>query len=167
MIFKIIHVVLLASVKYFFTLPYAILIGLEFEQAILAVLVGGIGGFLFFYYMSNPLVRGLKKVWAFIYKVLPKFLQTKYQIARQKNKSENRVKVFTKRKRFIVKLKTTYGFWGIIIATPIILTIPVGAVLANKYYSKRKHTIPYMIMSIVGWAGVLSGFIHIFPKVFF
>jgi len=36
-----------------------------------------------------------------------------------------------------------------------------------KYYSKRKQTVPYMIMSIVGWAAVLSGIVHIFPKVFF
>ncbi|MBK6285707.1 MAG: hypothetical protein IPF54_26295 [Draconibacterium sp.] len=48
MIFKILHVILLASVKYFLTLPYALIIGLDFDQALISVLIGGIGGFLFF-----------------------------------------------------------------------------------------------------------------------
>jgi hypothetical protein len=76
-------------------------------------------------------------------------------------------KIFSRKSRFIAKIKTTYGFWGIIIATPFILTIPVGAFLANKYYSKRWQTIPFMIMSIVSWAAVLSGVVHVFPNIFF
>ena len=38
MAIKIIHVILLASVKYIFTLPYAMIIGLEYKQAIIAIL---------------------------------------------------------------------------------------------------------------------------------
>ncbi len=167
MIFKVVHVALLASVKYFFTLPYAMLIGLDYKQAIITVLVGGIGGFLFFYYLSKPFLSRLGRLQPLICQYIPRFIKTKYKTICQKRLTKNPVKAFTKRRRFLVKLRNTYGFWGIIIATPFILTIPLGAFLANKYYSKRKQTVPYMIMSIVGWAAVLSGIVHIFPKVFF
>lgn len=87
-------------------------------------------------------------------------------MACEKTFSTKKAKLFSKKNRYIVRLKSTYGFWGIIIATPVILTIPIGAFLANKYYGRRKHIVPYMIISIVGWAVVLSGFVHLFPKVF-
>ncbi len=167
MIFKIAHVALLASVKYIFTLPYAMLIGLEYKQAVIAVLAGGIGGFLFFYYLSKPFLRGMDRVRPYICRIVPGFIKTRYQTFCQKRLIKKPVKIFTKKSRFIGKLRTTYGFWGIIIATPLLLTIPLGAILASKYYSKKRQTVPYMIMSIVGWAAVLSGIIHIFPKVFF
>ena len=167
MIFKVVHVALFASVKYFFTLPYAMLIGLDYNQAIITVLTGGIGGFLFFYYMSKPFLRALERLRPFICLHVPDFIKTRYQMFCQKKLTKKSVRAFTKRRRFLVKFRSTYGFWGIIIATPFILTIPLGAFLANKYYSKRKHTVPYMIISFLGWAVVLTGIVHIFPKVFF
>ncbi len=167
MIFKIVQVILLASVKYFLTLPYAMIIGLEYNQAILALLFGGIGGFLFFYYLSTYVYRGMSYVRPYICKMVPQFIKNRVQFYCMEKLQSRPKKRFTRKNRFIARFRTTYGFWGVIIATPFILTIPVGAFLANKYYSKRKQTVPYMIMSIIGWAGVLTGIIHIFPKVFF
>lgn len=99
--------------------------------------------------------------------VMPTFIKVKFQLFCENLTAKKTSKIFSRKSRFIAKVKTTYGFWGIIIATPFILTIPVGAFLANKYYSKRWQTVPFMIMSIVSWAAVLSGIVHIFPKVFF
>ena len=138
MVFKIFQVILLASVKYFVTLPYAMLIGLNFGQALISVLIGGIGGFLFFYYLSNRVVVLIDFMRLKLCHFMPDSFKVRFHL-----------------------------FWGIIIATPFILTIPLGAFLANKYYSKRWQTVPFMIMSIVSWAAVLSGVVHIFPKVFF
>ena len=166
MFFKIIHVALLASVKYFITLPYAMLIGLEYNQAIFAVLTGGIGGFLFFYYMSKSVFRGLGLIRPFVNQMMPNFIKIRYQAFNQNRITKKPAKAFSKKRRFI-KLRNTYGFWGIIITTPLFLTIPVGAFLASRYYSKRKQTVPYMIISFIGWAAVLTGIVHIFPKVFF
>ena len=42
LVLKLIHVYLLASVKYFLTFPYALLIGLNYAQTIVVVLIGGI-----------------------------------------------------------------------------------------------------------------------------
>ena len=167
MIFKIFHVILLASVKYFLTLPYAMIIGLDFGQALISVLIGGIGGFLFFYYLSKRITVLIDFLKPKLCQLMPTFFKERFHLFCESLKAKKPSKVFSRRSRFIAKVKTTYGFWGIIIATPFILTIPVGAFLANKYYSKRWQTVPFMIMSIVSWAAVLSGVVHIFPKVFF
>lgn len=167
MVFKIVHVILLASVKYFITLPYAMIIGLNYQQALISVLVGGIGGFLFFYYLSKHIMVLFEKLKPKICHMVPSRVKKRYQIFCEKLMVQKPKKFFSKKSRFVVKVRTTYGFWGIIIATPVILTIPVGAFLANKYYAKRPQTVPYMILSIVSWAAVLSGIVHVFPKVFF
>lgn len=167
MVFKIVHVILLASVKYIITLPYAMIIGLNYEQAIVSVLVGGIGGFLFFYYLSKRLLNLYEDIKPEICKFVPSIIKLRYKIFCEKLSDKKPKKFFSKKSRFVAKIRTTYGFWGIIIATPVILTIPVGAFLANKYYAKRPQTIPFMILSIVSWAAVLSGIVHVFPKVFF
>ena len=167
MIFKIVHVILLASVKYFLTLPYALIIGLDFDQALISVLIGGIGGFLFFYYLSRRVIVLFDFLKPKLCRIMPGFIKARFHLFCERLTSKKPAKLFSKKSRFIAKVKTTYGFWGIIIATPFILTIPVGAFLANKYYSKRWQTVPFMIVSILSWAAVLSGVVHIFPKVFF
>ena len=167
MAIKIIHVILLASVKYIFTLPYAMIIGLEYKQAIIAVLIGGIGGFLFFYYLSKHLLRGIDIAWPCICRIIPPIIKTKYAAYCERRIKKRDPKVFSRRSRFIAKIRTTYGLWGIVFVTPILLTIPVGAFLARKYYSQHKLIVPLMILSTIGWGVVLSGFVHLFPNVFF
>ncbi|NCB07620.1 MAG: hypothetical protein EOM73_05605 [Bacteroidia bacterium] len=78
-----------------------------------------------------------------------------------------RNRIFTRKNRLLARFRTTYGFWGIIVSTPVFLTVPIGAFLANKYYSHRKNLVLYMILSFVGWGAVLTGIVHLFPKVFF
>lgn len=167
MVFKIFQVIILASVKYFFTLPYALIIGLNYEQAIISLLIGGIGGFLFFYYLSKRVIIEFDNMKPKICRFIPLVIKRRYSLICDKMTLNKPKKIFSKKSRFLAKVKTSYGFWGIIIATPFILTIPVGAFLANKYYAKRPHTVTFMILSIVSWAAVLSGIVHIFPKVFF
>ena len=166
MVFKIIHVVLLASVKYFYTLPYALVIGLEFEMAIIAVLAGGMGGFLFFYYLSKYVIRAFNFVWPYICNLVPQFIKRRYHDIYTHKKVTRKIKIFTRKNRFLVRFRNIYGFWGIIIATPVLLSIPLGAFLARKYYRHRRHLVFYMMSSIVGWAAVLSGIIHLFPSIF-
>ena len=167
MVIKFLHVILLASVKYIVTLPYAMIIGMEYPQAIIAVLLGGIGGFLFFYYMSKEFIKLVSYIWPCVCKTIPPVFKARYESFCEKRKNKKPAKIFSKRNRFLARFKNTYGFWGIVLVTPVFLTIPVGAFLANKYYSRRRHIVVYMILSIIGWAGVLSGVVHLFPKVFF
>jgi len=166
MVLKILHVILLASVKYIVTLPYAMIIGLDYKYAIIAVLIGGIGGFLFFYYLSKPVYRLIDFCWPIVCSHGPPVIRAKYKVYCE-NKRKKRARLFTRRNRTIARIKKTYGLWGIVLTTPLLLTIPVGAFIASKYYSHQKHIVLYMIISIVGWGLVLSGLVHLFPNVFF
>jgi hypothetical protein len=159
---KLIHVFFLATVKYLLTFPYALLIGLDETQAIIAVTIGGISGFFFFYYLSAFLIRFLKRhqkdVASFINK------NFKIDLTRLFRKLKPDVPVSTKRKRLLVKLRNRYGFVGIIIATPVLLSIPLGAFLLNRYYSRKKHVFAYMVLSILSWSIVLSAIVIILPN---
>jgi hypothetical protein len=166
MVFKIIHVILLASVKYFYTLPYALIIGLEFEHAIMALLTGGMGGFLFFYYLSKYVLRAFNYVWPYICNLVPQYIKRRYREIFIRVKVKRETKIFTRKNRFLVRFRNTYGYWGIIIGTPVLLSIPLGAFLARKYYRHRRHLVFYMMCSIASWAAVLSGIIHLFPSIF-
>ncbi len=157
---------LLASVKYIFTLPYAMLIGLEFKYALLTVLAGGIGGFLFFYYLSKYVNRGIDYLWPHFCRAVPSWIKNRYRTLCERRKKKRKKRVFSKKNRLIVSTRDKYGLWGVIIATPVILSIPLGAFLASKYYSKRKNIVFYMILSIIGWGLILSGIMHLFPDVF-
>ena len=78
-VLKLVNVFLLASVKYFFSFPYALIIGLNFEQAIISVLVGGIAGFFFFYYLSGLLIRAWQQYQYILCKLVPQFVKMKYR----------------------------------------------------------------------------------------
>jgi hypothetical protein len=72
-------------------------------------------------------------------------------------------KVFTKRNRFIARFRAKFGLPGIIILSPVVLSLPIGAFLLNKYYSKHKFAMPYMVLSILSWTAVFVAFALIFP----
>jgi hypothetical protein len=165
MVFKILHVIFLASFKYILMIPYAKLIGLNYSQALLAVLIGGIGGFFFFYYLSNWSIRKFSNIRPFLCRFVPQNIKKRYKLFCERRTTKLK-KIFSRKNRLIVRLKKTYGLWGIIITTPVLLTIPLGAFMASKYYSRKKNVVGYMLVSIVGWALVLTTALHIFPHVF-
>ena len=142
------------------------IIGLEYKQALFAVLVGGIGGVLFFYYLSKQVNSWFYFIRPYLCKITPPFLRARYRNFCENNQNRKKQR-FTKRNRFLAKFKKSYGLWGIVITTPLFLTIPLGAFLASKYYSRRKYIVFYLILSVIGWTGIVSGLVHLFPKVFF
>ncbi|MEI8112716.1 MAG: hypothetical protein WCI54_03765 [Bacteroidia bacterium] len=162
-VLKIIQVFLLASVKYFLTFPYAILIGLNFKQTLIAVTLGGIAGFFFFYYFSGYALDRIHHIKAFLRKYLP-FTVRVYRRILLWRRNVTGEKVFSKRNRFIVRFRSKFGLPGIVILSPIILSIPFGAFLLNKYYSKHKFAMPYMVLSILSWTAVFVAFALIFPR---
>ena len=165
MIIKMLHIVLLASFKYILTIPYAKVIGLTYTQALVAVLLGGIGGFLFFYYLSNWSIKKFEYIRPFLCRLVPGFIKRRYDLYCE-HRAARIKKVFSRKSRMIARIKKTYGLWGIIITTPVFLTIPLGAFLASKYYSGRRNIVGMMVISIVLWAVLLTTVIHMFPHIF-
>lgn len=161
---KFLHVVILAVFKYILTIPYARLIGLNYSQTLITVLIGGIGGFLFFYYLSSGVLRRWKSFRPYLHSFIPHRIKKRFLFFHEREIKTPR-KIFSSQSRFLVRMKRIYGFWGIIIATPVLLTIPFGAILASKYYSHKKYIVGYMVASIVGWAVFVSTLIQLFPRI--
>lgn len=164
-IFKIIQVFLLASVKYVMTFPYAVLIGLGFYHTIIAVTLGGIAGFFFFYHLSGFAIRRFLHLKTWFWQITPPVLRKYYRKIIVWRKDYTGERVFSKRNRLIVKFRKRFGLPGIIILSPIILSLPLGAFLLNKYYPKEKLVMPYMILSIVSWTSVYVIIALIFPNI--
>jgi hypothetical protein len=117
---------------------------------------GGILGFLFFYYLFGFLFKELKLLWPFVYNFTPILFKVRFEMwVKQQKLSRTNARKFTKKNKMIVQMRKRYGMWGLVILSPIILSIPLGALLGNKYFKHNHHFIPYMILSIVVW-GIVS-----------
>ena len=73
-------------------------------------------------------------------------------------------KRFSKRTRFLVRVKQIFGLWGIAFLTPIALSIPVGIFFALDLTSDKKKVTFRMLTACAFWAIVFYApyyFFHI------
>ena len=66
-----------------------------------------------------------------------------------------------KRKRGIkevitIKAVRKYGVYGIAAITPILLSIPIGTIIALRLFPEKRKTVPVLMSSVVIWAIILS-----------
>lgn len=141
--FKFWSLFLLSSVKFAFGVPAALLFyRFGFVEGFVFALGSGLFGVWFWLYVSKPLFR------------LIDYLVDKYR----GNHPRPKKKIFTKRSRKMARLKARYGLIGISIITPIILSIPVGTIIAARIYKHdRRHVFMYLAISVIGWSVILSG----------
>jgi hypothetical protein len=64
-------------------------------------------------------------------------------------------KKFTRSNRFLVRVKQRFGLGGIVVITPIILSIPVGVMFALALTHDKKKIMVSMIVSCIFWATLL------------
>ena len=162
-ILKLLTVFLIASVKYFWATPYSFGMKLNEWETIFFMEAGGILGFLFFYYFFGFLFKELKLLWPIVYHFTPVLFKVRFEMWRKRRKIQLlNAKKFTKRNKLIVRMRKRYGMWGLVVLSPIVLSIPVGALLGNKYFRHDHHFIPYMLLSIVIWGIVSVSFFSTF-----
>ncbi len=147
---KITQVFFLSMIKYFYAPLYGAAIGLAFWQIFFSLIAGGILAFTVYYYFTDLVVLYSKHLSPVIVKIIPAnwhraWLKRK---ARKRIRRKNRKK-FTRRAKFMVKLRRSYGMWGIILLTPVLLSLPIGAFLLRKYYRENRFSFPLMLISIV------------------
>jgi hypothetical protein len=164
-ILKLLSVFLVASIKYFWATPYSFGMKLNIWETLILMETGGILGFLFFYYFFGFLFKELKLLWPVVYNFTPVLFKVRFEMW-VKRQRENRVfaRKFTKRNKMIVRIRDRYGMWGLLILSPVILSIPVGALLGNKYFRHDRHFIPYMIIAIIVWGVISVSFFSTFMK---
>ena len=155
-ILKLLNVSLIASLKYFWSTPYAFILDLNILEAFLCIEIGGIIGFLLYYTFFRFLFKEIKILWPIVYKFTPLIFKVRFELWRKRRREKLMTRrKFTRMNKFIVRTRKRFGMWGIIILSPVILSIPIGAILGTKYFSHRHSFIPYMILSISVW-GVIS-----------
>lgn len=157
---KIINVFILATFRYFFTPIFAFLVKLSLPVTIITMVSGGVTSFIFFFYFSNVVLFISKFIRQFLVRFTPQSWINKYELRkiRKAEKRKNR-KIFTKRKRQIIKIRKKLGFWGIILTTPVILSIPLGGFLMHRYYRKTKGALLYPVIAIVV-EGIIMCFLY-------
>lgn len=139
---QFIGIFFLSTVKFMFAPGVAAAAGYTLFETILVTSLGGISGITFFYFFGHWMISKIES-WRYGTEVTPP------------NK-----KVFTRRNKFIVKLKGKYGLIGLILLTPSFLSIPIGSVVAAKFYFNNKFTYPMLLISTVIWSTGLSYFSH-------
>jgi hypothetical protein len=111
--------------------------------ALMSSCTGAIFGTVFFTYLS----AGLLKWWD--------------QLKEKWFTSKHPKKIFTKSNRRVLRIKHRFGLIGIAILTPIFLSIPIGAFLAERFYKDKKKVIVYLSVSALFWCFTLY-FLYLF-----
>jgi hypothetical protein len=164
---KILQVFSLSAIKLIVAPPLAYGLGFNYIQTILITTIGGICGVLFFYYISGWIISQYKYIQPYIIKLWNKIKNKKHydnliHLHLQKPKKTRKGKIFTRRNRLIVNTKNKYGLIGIALLTPIFFSIPLGAFIANRYFSHKKRTPSYLAIAVIFWSVIISSVLFIF-----
>lgn len=136
---EIVVLTLTASVKYLYTPPIILGLGYSFWETLFIMLAGGLAGILAWYFAGGLLMQGFSWLGS---KIRPK--------------SKKEKKKFSRKNKFIVRTKSRWGLIGLAIITPCIISIPIGTLLAVRYFRNDWRTLPYLLISTVSWAIVLT-----------
>jgi hypothetical protein len=79
------------------------------------------------------------------------FLKWVHRIKVKYFKSHEHPKIFTKNNRMIIKVKKRFGLWGIAFVTPLGITIPLGAFIAERFYRDKKKVILALSVGVLFW----------------
>jgi len=156
---KILIVFLVSSIKFLFAPALSFGMGLNFIQTWLSTTAGGIVGVVMFFYLSKWILQ-LYSRYFFYY-----FHLAKVKVYKSLNISVPKfipARRFTKRNRMIIKIVNKFGMAGIVILTPILLSIPLGTFIATRYYSSNRFLLAYLSASVLFWSLFMSSAISLF-----
>ncbi len=165
-LFKYLNIVLIASVKFFWATPYAILFKLNEIETFVMIEIGGILGFIFFYYFFALILKEIKLFWPNVYMVTPAIFRIRFELwLKERREKRLNASKFTRTNKMVVRIRDRWGIVGIVILTPILLSIPLGALIGSKYFRHVHGFIPWMMVSIFLWGIASVMFFSLFTKV--
>jgi hypothetical protein len=129
-------VFLTGMVKFLLAPALGLALGLSYIETYFFSLGGAVLSMFIFYYSADYLLRRSHQ----------KKLQ---KIKKENNHSFQHQKVFTKKNKFIVKMKKSIGIVPFAFWVPFFFSIPVGSIVVAKFYGKRKITFPLMVIGQV------------------
>jgi hypothetical protein len=139
---KALTVIFFCSWKFAATFPVAVYVfKMSFAETMIYTNIGGVLGTLVSVYFSGMLIQLWQKYWP-----------EKFKLRRKARK------IFTKANRRLVSIKSTYGLFGIVVLSPVLLSIPLGSFLTVKYYGISRSNILLLIAGQVFWSVVYTFF---------
>ncbi len=140
----ILSVIATAAVKLLASTIVSVGLGFGFWETFLFSSVGGCLGVLVFYRLSD---------W-FIHRALLR----RRRLTGPDEHGNARIapKVFTRRNRWLIRLKHSSGLRGLAALTPLVLTIPVGSIIAARFFRHDRRTLPVLFSSVVIQSMVVS-----------
>lgn len=126
-----------AGTKYLIALGLIFYYDYNFGESMILAVTGGMMGVIFFGYTRDAL----------------KMLWYKY-VGKPKARKQFRVNWRT---RLIVRTRQRFGLAGIAFLTPIVLTVPVGTMIALSMYRSKPKVFAYMLVSFTFWSLLLIG----------
>lgn len=132
--FKILSVFLTCSFAFKIGFPTAVAVfEFDFVKVMLVSCGGGIAGNILFTYISAAIIRAIHNF-------------------RAKRNLIHKKRIFNKFNRRIIRIKQKFGLAGIAFITPLFLSTPVGAFIAERFFRDKKKIILYLSASTVLWA---------------
>jgi hypothetical protein len=171
---KIILVILLSSVKFVAGPPFAYYdsrYDFTFFETVLYCVIGGMLGVVLFTFFSKPLFRFwhfLKHKYHSLFRRKQIFsdpvadVESPVEIHYEYIAGSRPKKIFTPRNRKIVRIWRKYGLFGIALITPVILSIPIGTLIANSLVNSRRKIIIYMFFSVLFWSLTMTTMFELF-----
>jgi len=158
-VLKLLQVLLVSSVKFLFGPLVSLGYGFNYLETMVITTMGGVLGLLFFFFLSKWLIRQLNLyIPLLVASFRSKVQQEKMVLAKREKAPKRR---FNWRNRLIINIRDKYGYIGIILLTPVLLSIPIGVFLAQKYYSRKSHTLVYLSLSVAFWSFFISSFVFL------
>lgn len=151
-IWRLLGVFLMSGLKLLAAPFLSIHMGFSYSQTLVFTAVGGVAGVWFFYHLSHIILAIYHRYYT--HRLQP-YLQS-LTFFKDRFLPHTPKRIFSRRSRWIATVRSKYGLLGIIVLTPIFLSIPLGTFLAITYYSKHQHLLAYLAASVVCWTFVLT-----------
>ncbi|MES2800813.1 MAG: hypothetical protein V4638_12405 [Bacteroidota bacterium] len=146
-----ITVFLLSTFKFMFAPFTGAILKLTFLETFLICAAGGTFGAAVFYFSAEYFMKRSKAKH-----------QLTYELAIKNNLQWIPKKKFTKFNRFIIRLKRTFGIYGISFWAPFFLSVPIGSIITAKFYGKLKKTFPLIVLGMFINSLIMTSFAHLF-----
>jgi hypothetical protein len=143
-VLRIIGLILFSSVKFLFAPSTVYLSGYGYWETIMITIVGGVIGVVTFFFTGSAVF---------------KFINDRFSSGKKR-------KTFTKRNRLLIRVKSSWGLIGLAVLSPSFLSIPLGSLLAARYFRHDKRTLPIFFAAVVFWSVVLTSLTSLIGPLF-
>lgn len=134
---QVISVIAAASMKLLVSAGMGVGMGMGFWQTFLLTSIGGCLGVVLFYSLSGSLIERARVKWV------------RRRAAAAADRSLEFPAIFNRRNRWLVNVKHKGGLRALAALTPLVLTIPLGSILAARFFRHDRRTIPALMLSVV------------------